>query len=96
MKVLLSRDLYLGEVHYKRSAEGNDLPDVLDGREIVLFKDWKGDVDKIPLPRDAVIFDEVTMKPPPTRGKKETPTALSEVTKMMKEPLIPVAETAKK
>jgi hypothetical protein len=89
MKVLLSRDLYLGEVHYKRSA-------VLDGREIVLFKDWKGDVDKIPLPRDAVIFDEVTMKPPPTRGKKETPTALSEVTKMMKEPLIPVAETAKK
>lgn len=58
MKVLLKRGLFLGGVRYRQdSLDGVEIPDDVDGKPVVLFKDWrKGDDTQIPLPRDAELF----------------------------------------
>lgn len=98
MKLLLRRDLFLGGSRYRRSPYGTEVPNEVDGRKVVLFKEWGGDSSVIPLPRDAEMFDPgkpVQILPTdllqPTKTK---PVALSQLPKP-EVPMPPVAKTVK-
>ncbi len=89
MKVALKRNLFLGGYRYRADPAGVELPDVVDGRELILYKDWKKKSDPIkteaerleleekylPLPKDAELWTEpvVGIKSLNTRGKTIPP-----------------------
>lgn len=84
MKVLLKRNLNLAGVRYRASSNGVEIPDIIDGKEVVYWSpEARKDDTKVYLPQDAVPFD----KPTPVKDElvKSTampaPTALSAMAK---------------
>lgn len=86
MKVMLHRDLFLGGNRYRQSDSGTEIPDYIDEKKVVLFKEGVDPEKEITLPRDAKMY-EAGMKAPPaaTRIIREPqatkPVALSELTR---------------
>lgn len=57
MRVALKRNLILGGQRYRADVSGVEIPDFIDGKKVVLKKDWRdGDENTIPLPQDAEIY----------------------------------------
>lgn len=83
MKVHLKRNLWLNEVQYRAEPDGVEVPDMINGRRVVLFGANDKQPNDIVLPRDAVLFD----KPSPVQGEvivksgAVKPVALSTLTK---------------
>jgi|SRR5882672_2256003 len=86
MKVLLRRPLFLEGQLFLQSNSGTEIPEELNGKRIVLKKDWvRGEEGVIPLPSDAIMFDEkvaATLPPETTVRKAQplTPVPLSSLT----------------
>ena len=93
MKVLLRRDLYLAGQRFRVSSNGVEIPDTLDGKEVVLWSADEGkDGKRLVLPRDAKLFDAAEKPSAPMAGElvKETghpkPIALSQIGKALNPP----------
>jgi len=98
MKLILRRDLFLNGCRYRRDPYGTEVPDTVDGRKVVLHKDWKEGSNDIPLPRDAELFDPAkpvqVMQYDLLKPTKQKPIALSQMPKP-EVPMPPVAKTVK-
>jgi hypothetical protein len=85
MKVLLKRTLFLGGSRYRQNSLGTEIPDMVDGKTVILYDEKKPPTkDELVLPRDAVLFDEtkprVVLKGELLKGmEKPKPQALSQV-----------------
>lgn len=75
MIVKLRRDLYIDGVFFKSSKWGTEVPDEINGRPVVAFKDKDKQEGSWPLPRDAEILDA----PLPQKKVKDEPLALSQL-----------------
>ena len=75
MLVKLKRDLYAGEVLYKARLSGTEMPDIVDGKPVVIHADPRPNSEVSRLPRDA----EILSAPIPVKDKPETPVALSKL-----------------
>lgn len=80
MKVILRRNLYLGDILYKPHPSGTEIPDEIDGKKVVLPKEYPHkEPDTIELPLDALIWNEENSKkapPPRLQMVKPEPTVL--------------------
>lgn len=81
MIVRLKRDLFLGGMLFRASRFGVEIPDVIEGKPVVLAADKKGDC--IVLPKDAERLDKQLPSPAP---KKDEPVALSQLNKREAKP----------
>lgn len=82
MIVKLKRDLYLDGVFLKSSRWGTQVPDEINGRPVVAFKDKDKVKNCWVLPKDAEILDETL----PQKSTKDEPLALSQVVKKAASP----------
>jgi hypothetical protein len=89
MRVALKRNLFLGGQRFRADPQGVDLPDIVDGRELILHKDYlkrkneakddaaleELDEKYLSLPRDAELYTEPVkgIKSLNTRGKTIPP-----------------------
>ena len=81
MKVILRRDLFLGGIKYEADPAGTEIPDVIDGRKVVLSDpEYRPDEKTLRLPADTVIFNEEnTHKAPPlSASQRVRPMTLAE------------------
>lgn len=80
MKVILRRDLFLGGIKYEADPEGTEIPDMIDGKKVVLPKEaTEGEEKTISLPHDALLFtEENTHKTPVSASHRVKPMTLAE------------------
>ena len=88
MKVMLRRDLFLGGTRYRQDNLGTEIPDEVDNKKVVLFKEGAPAEGEVMLPRDAVLWTQDVKPPPPpggirrrVTGGQSAPTTLSELSK---------------
>ena len=94
MKVLLQRNLVLGDTRYRQNNAGTEIPATVQllnepgPRKVVLFKDFKDPKTELALPRDAMLFEEAKvtdeiniMGKIHKTSQKQKPMALSQMPK---------------
>jgi hypothetical protein len=80
MRVLLARQLLLGGHRYRADTAGVEIPENVEGKKVVTHDEWLGmDSDTgregvVPLPKDAVLYDDVDATRPVLRAQVRSKT----------------------
>lgn len=83
MKVALKRNMILDGQRYRADPDGVEVPDYINGKPVVLRKDWNPGDEAIPLPSDAELWVEPVknIEGLLTKGKGNSPRALKDLHK---------------
>lgn len=82
MRYLLRRDFSVLGYLFKRDASGTEIPEEINGKKIVLFSDFNPETTDIPLPNDAVLFEQakdIDPNPIIIKNAPDKPIALSQM-----------------
>jgi len=80
MRVLLARQLLLGGHRYRADTAGVEIPENVEGKKVVTYDEWLGmDSDTgregvVPLPKDAVLYDDIDATRPALRAQARSKT----------------------
>jgi len=80
MRVILARQLLLGGHRYRADSAGVEIPEQVDGKNVVLYDDWlamDSDTAKensVPLPKDAKLYGDPDAPKTPLRAQVRSKT----------------------